>query len=140
MNHDDRLKVSEEQVAYAVWLDWGMRIGFVALLVSFIAYLLGWAEPHVTHADLAHLWSQPVGEYLKATGGYTGWSWLSLAGKGDYMNLVGVAILSGVTVVCYLRILPIFLKARDGVFIAITVLEILLLVLAASGVLVGAGH
>lgn len=140
MKHNDKIEVSEEQVAYAVWLDWGMRLGFVALLVSFMAYLFGLAEPHVSHAELAHLWSQPVGEYLKATGGHTGWSWLGLVGKGDYMNLVGVAILSGVTVVCYLRILPIFLKARDRVFIAITVLEILLLVLAASGVLVGAGH
>lgn len=134
------IEVPEEQLAYATWLDWGMRLGFVALLVSFVAYLFGLAEPHVSHTELAHLWSQPVGDYLKATGGHTGWSWLTLAGKGDYMNLIGVAILSGVTVVCYARILPTFIKAKDRVFVAIVVLEILLLVLAASGVLVGAGH
>lgn len=130
---------SEEQLAYAVWLDWGMKLGFVTLVATFLAYLLGLAAPHVGHEQLAQLWSLPVGEYLKATGGHTGWSWMSLVGRGDYMNFIGIALLSGITIVCYLRILPLFLAAKDRVFTAITVLEVLVLVLAASGVLV-AGH
>lgn len=130
---------SEEELAYAVWLDWGMKLGFVILVLTFLAYLFGLAEPHVSHEQLAQLWSLPVGDYLKATGGHTGWGWLSLVGRGDYMNFVGIALLSGITIVCYLRILPIFLAAKDGVFTAITVLEVLVLVLAASGLL-ASGH
>lgn len=130
---------SEEQLAYAQWLDWGMKIGFVVLVVTFVAYLLGLTAPHVAHERLAELWSQPARDYLKATDTHTGWSWLTLIGKGDYMNFVGIAFLSTVTIVCYLRILPMFMAARDKVFAAIAVVEVLVLALAASGILVG-GH
>jgi len=130
---------SQEQLAYAAWLDVGMKVGFVCLVLTFLAYLFGLTEPHVSHEQLAQLWSKPVGEYLKATNTHKGWSWLSLITTGDYMNYVGIAFLSGVTILCYLRILPIFLAAKDKVFTAIAIVEVLVLVLAASGVLAG-GH
>jgi len=130
---------SEEQIAYASLLDQGMKIGFVVLVLTFIVYLFGFAAPHVSHEELARLWSKPVGEYLKATNTHTGWSWISMIDKGDYINFVGIVLLSSVTVLCYLRILPIFIAARDKVFTAIAVLEVLVLVLAASGILV-TGH
>jgi hypothetical protein len=130
---------SEEQLAYAAVLDWGMKLGFVVLVVTFVLYLVGFAAPQVSHEQLAQLWSKPVGEYLKATHTHTGWTWVAMIGKGDYMNFVGIVLLSGVTVLCYLRILPIFIVARDRVFTAIAVLEVLVLVLAASGIL-ATGH
>lgn len=130
---------SEEQLAYAGLLDGGMKVGFVVLVLTFAVYLFGFAAPHVSHEQLAQLWTRPVGEYLKATDTHTGWSWVAMIGKGDYMNFVGIVLLSGVTVLCYLRILPILIAARDKVFIAIAVLEVLVLALAASGIL-ATGH
>jgi len=130
---------AEEQLAYAGILDWGMKIGFAVLVLTFVVYLFGFAAPHVTHEQLAQLWTKPVGEYLKATNTQSGWSWVSMVGKGDYINFVGIVLLSGVTVVCYLRIVPIFIAARDKAFTAIAVLEVLVLVLAASGIL-ASGH
>lgn len=137
--HDHHPVISREQLLYAAWLDWGMRIGLAVLVASFVAYLFGFVEPQVRHEDLAKLWEMPLADYLKATGGHTGWGWVKLIHKGDYLNFVGIVILSGITVLCYLRVLPVFVKARDTVFVVIAVLEILLIVLAASGVLV-AGH
>lgn len=131
--------IPEEQALYAAWLDWGMRIGLGVLFASFAAYVLGFVDPHVRHEDLARLWGLPLADYLKATNGHTGWEWVALMHRGDYLNFVGIVILSGVTILCYLRVLPVFAKARDTVFVVIAILEILLIVLAASGVLV-AGH
>jgi hypothetical protein len=139
MSDPKELDIPQEQLLYAAWLDRGMRIGLAVLVASFIVYLLGFVEPHVRHEDLAKLWSMPLADYLKATGGHTGWGWVALVGKGDYLNFVGIVILSGITVLCYLRVLPVFARAKDTVFVVIAVLEILLIVLAASGVLV-AGH
>lgn len=136
---DKHPAIPPEQLLYAAWLDWGMRIGLAVLAASFFVYLIGFVEPHVRHEDLPTLWQMPLADYLKATDGHTGWDWIALAHKGDYLNFVGIVILSGITVVCYLRVLPVFVKARDTVFIVIAILEILLIVLAASGVLV-AGH
>ena len=131
--------VAEEQVTYADWLQWGTLVGFLALLAAFAVYLFGFAEPHVSHEQLPSLWSLPLAEYLQATQGPTGWSWVAMIGKGDYLNYVGIAILSGISLVCYLRVLPFFARSKEPVFVAIIVLEVLLIVLAASGVLV-AGH
>ncbi|MFA7620045.1 MAG: hypothetical protein WC012_13490 [Thiohalomonadaceae bacterium] len=130
---------SEEQVVYAKVLDAGMKLGFVIVVVSFVLYVFGFVTPHVPVEQLPHYWTLSAQEYLVATNVPTGWGWLSLAGKGDYLNFIGIAILSLVTVVCYLRILPIFAKGGDKAFTAIAAVEVLVLVLAASGILV-IGH
>ncbi len=139
MQENNLPEISEEKLAYATLLDWGMKIGFVLLVGSFTLYVLGIAKPHVPLEQLPQYWSMPVNEYLKATNVHTGWSWLHLVHKGDFMNFIGIAFLSAITIVCYLRILPIYLKAKDTVFAIVTIIEVLILVLAASGVLV-VGH
>ncbi len=136
---NQKQNISEEQLAYANILDIGMKIGFVLLLVSFFVYVFGVVEPHIAHTDLPKYWIMPVDQYLAATDISTGWSWLKLAGKGDFMNFIGIAFLSMVTIFCYLRILPILFKNKDTVYGVIAILEILVLVLAASGLLAG-GH
>jgi hypothetical protein len=139
MKSDNKQYTTPEQLAYATWLDWGMKIGFVMLLASFALYMFGVITPHVPVDELPKYWSMPVGEYLKAADVHTGWSWLHLVGKGDFLNFIGIAFLSAVTIVCYLRILPILFKNKDTVYAVIAVLEVLVLVLAASGILV-VGH
>lgn len=130
---------SEEQMAYAAILDWGMKIGFLALVVTFVLYLTGLVSPHVPVDRLPELWSLPVGRYLELTGVHTGWGWFELVGKGDFMNFAGITFLSAVTIGCYLRILPIMLAKREMVYSAIIVAEVAILGLAASGILAG-GH
>jgi len=128
-----------EQLAYAALLDWGMKIGFVLLLISFLFYLTGILPPYIPLAELPHYWHMPAGQYLKEAQVPHGWGWVNLISKGDFFNFVGMAFLSAVTVGCYLRILPLLIKNRDVVYIIIAVLEVLVLVLAASGILV-MGH
>ncbi|MGE0080124.1 MAG: hypothetical protein AB7U81_02375 [Thiohalomonadaceae bacterium] len=134
-----RQYASEEQVAYARILDAGMKLGFVVVVVSFLLYVFGLVTPHVPVEQLPHYWTLSAQDYMAATNVPTGWGWLSLAGKGDYLNFIGIAILSLVTVVCYLRILPILVKGGDKAYTIIAGLEVLVLLLAASGVLV-IGH
>lgn len=132
--------VSEEQRVYSVWLEWGMRIGFVLLVLTFLLYVTGIVKPFVDLQRLPQLWGLPAAEFRQATGAPGGWGWLRLAGSGDYLNFFGVVLLATVTVPCYLRILPIFHKARERIFVAIVVLEVFVLLLAASGLLVLGGH
>jgi hypothetical protein len=69
----------------------------------------------------------------------TGWSWFKLVGYGDYMNFVGIAFLASLTVACYLRVLPLSLRRNDYPLSTIIMLEVLVLSLAASGLL-AVGH
>ena len=135
-----KLKATEEQLAYAKVLDMGMKIGFIMLLITFSLYLTGILTPHVPVDDLPKYWSMPVKDYLKTTDIHTGWSWVYLLGKGDFLNFVGIAFLSGVTILCYLRIIPILFRKKDTVYGILAIIEVLVLVLAASGVLKAGGH
>lgn len=128
-----------EQLRYAAALEWGTRAGFVMLAASFLAYVFGWLPAHVPPEQLAQLWTAPVGDYLRATGIPTGWGWTALVGKGDIANLLGIVVLSGASIPCLLAVMPFYATRRNRAYLAICVLEVLVLLLAASGIL-GAAH
>jgi len=135
----ERDYASPEQRLYADWLDVATRIGFAALVASFLVYVTGLVPPGIALADLPRYWGLPVSEYLAATGAPSGWAWIARLGESDLLNFVGVAILGVVTILCYARVLAVFVRARERALAAICIAEILVLVVAASGIF-GAGH
>ena len=128
-----------EALRYAYLLDWGARLGVIALIASFAAYVFGVLPPFVPLAQLPHVWNQPVAAYLQQTATPTGWGWLALAHKGDLSGLLGISILAGCSIPPLLSLIPLYLKQRDYVYAGICTMVIAVLVLAASGVLTG-GH
>ena len=144
---ESKIKATEEQRAYAWLLDWGMKIGLLMLVVTFGMYLAGVMKPYVPVADLvAGDWALPVhgkeGQpgYLEKQHIHPGWWWLSQLHKGDFVNFLGIAFLAGVTIVCYIRILPILFAKKDRIYGVIALVEVLVLSLAASGLLRSGGH
>jgi hypothetical protein len=127
-------RISSEQLTYAEVLHWSTLAGFIILILTFIAYVLGWLPAAVPLERLPHLWSLPIEEYLKATGTPTGWSWFFMMGKGDFASLLGIAILSGCSIACIVAIMPIYAKIKNTTYIIICVLEIAVLVASASGI------
>jgi hypothetical protein len=125
----------DEQELYARWLANGVRLGFAALVISFVVYLGGIIPPGIPPQDLPRYWGLPVAEYVAATGAPTGWSWLWRLGESDLLNFVGVGILGMTTLLCYLRVLPVFVRARERAFVAICLAEIVVLAVAASGMI-----
>lgn len=128
-----------EAVRYALLLDWGTRLGVLALLVSFAAYLFGVLQPHVPLAHLPKVWHLPLATYLQHTGTPTGWGWLALAHKGDLSNLIGIALLAGSSLAPLLGLISLYVKRRDYAYAVICAVVATVLLLAASGLLTG-GH
>jgi len=126
--------VKEEQIAYANLLDIGMKIGLVALIITFIIYLLGILPNQIPINELPNLWKLKSHKFIEVTGLPTGWGWLKNINKGDYLNYIPIAFLGALTILCYIRILPIFIKKKDTAYTILTLLEILILVLAAVGI------
>lgn len=133
-------KPSEEQVRYAMLLSKGMKIGLAILIFTFFLYISGIVSPHIPKDKLSSLWHLPVSEYLNAIGVESGWNWVLLVKKGDFLNFIGIAFLSGVTIVCFISIIPIFLKKKDFIYALIAFLEVAILIFAASGILKTGGH
>ena len=139
MNNDSKDSLSAIELAYARWLDWGSRVGFVILIASFFAYALELVAPHVPLDQLAKTWTMPVHDYRAAVGAPAGWDWLDLAARGDYLNYFGIALIALVTAVCYLRVLPMLFVRGERAYALIAAMEILVLAAACAGV-VGAAH
>ncbi len=78
-----------------------------------------------------------MAQFLAATGEPTGWAWLGLIGRADYLNLAAVTLFALVTLVCYLRILAPLLRADERLQAAIAAAQIVVLIVAASGWLTG---
>lgn len=131
--------VSEEQLRYATWLSWGARSGLLILVLSFLAYVLGWLPARIPLEQMPGVWSLSAHEYLLQTGAPTGWHWLSMIDQGDFAGLLGIAWMSGCSLLCLLVVMPIYSKRRDWVFVALCVIALLVQLLAASGILT-AGH
>jgi len=127
-------------MAYAAVLNAGMWLGLAVLIVTFFIYLSGILPSYVPIDDLPKYWTMRVHDYNVALHAPTGWGWVALAGKGDYLNFVGIAMLSGLTILCYLVILPILFRKKDTAYAVIAIVEILVLSLAASGLMKVGGH
>jgi hypothetical protein len=138
-NGKQRVYASSEQLRYARLLDAGMRCGLVVLALGFIAYVTGWVPAHVPLEQMPEHWILPAADYLRATGMPEGWGWVQMLDGGDVLPLLGIAILSGVSGICFAFLVPVYFEKRDAVYCAIAVLEVAVLALAASGVLT-AGH
>jgi hypothetical protein len=133
-------RIAEEQLVYARVLDGGMKLGMLVLMGTFATYLFGVLTPQVPVDDLPKYWSLPVKKYLAATGIHPGWGWMSMLEKGDILNFLGIALLSSVSIVCYLAIIPVFFRKKDVIFGVLAIVEVVVLTLAASGILGGGGH
>ena len=129
---------SKEQMAYADLLFYGCWAGLVVMLITYAIYVSGILPPHVPLERMPEYWSAPVSTYLTKAQVPTGWGWTALLRQGDFINFVGVVLLAGLSIFCYLRILPGLLAKKDTIYFALALIQVLVLVFAASGI-VGAG-
>ncbi len=125
------------QVRYARWLAWGTRVGLALLIATFLLYVLGVIAPHMPIERMPDLWRMSAADLTMETGVRPGWDWAAFLPHGDMLVLAAIAILSTCSVLCIAAVTPIFKARGERAFVTICVLEIAVLLLAASGLLAG---
>ncbi|MEE4261263.1 MAG: hypothetical protein V2I56_01150 [Desulfobacteraceae bacterium] len=138
-NKED-LQPSPEQIIYANLLVIGVWAGIALLVTTYIIYVTGILPAHVDMSLISKLWGKGVDEYLEMTHSPHGWGWAALLSKGDFLNYIGFAFLALMTIVCYLVLVRGYSRQKDWIYAAIAVLEIVVLSVAASGILGAGGH
>ena len=133
------LEATPEQILYAKILEWGMYVGLLILFITFGLYTIGIMDPYIPMDKISGYWNLNVHDYLEHTGIKDGWAWVGMVKYGDFVNFIGIAILAGVTIICYAAIVPTLLKSKDTVYVILAVLEVIVLTAAASGIL-AVGH
>ena len=134
------LKATDEQVLYSKILNIGMLIGLAGLVIAFIIYCTGILAPLIPLEKVQTYWILSVHEYLTQSGIQAGWAWFGNLQFGDMLNFLPIAFLSLLTIVCYIAIIPVLIRKKDTAFVVIAVLEIIVLAVAASGILGTGGH
>jgi hypothetical protein len=134
------IETPKEQVLYADILFWGCWGGLALMALTYIVYVTGVMTPHIPLETVAQLWSEPVAAYLSKGAVPHGWGWVVLLGKGDFLNFAGIVLLAGLTIIAYIPLIPAFLKKGDKVFALLSLLEVIVLTLAASGIVGGGAH
>ena len=136
---DESLEPTPEQLRYAYVLEKCMYLGLACLFISFALYVFGVMDPHIPLAELSGHWTKNVYEYLADAEIEAGWGWVKMLGHGDFINFIGIAILAGATIPCYLAILLPLFKKKDTICAVLAFLEVVVLVAAASGI-IAVGH
>ena len=130
---------AERRQIYARWLDYATKAGFAISLVAFLAYVTGLVPAFVPPSELPRYWMLPVDRFVAATGAPQQWAWLNFLRYSDVLNVGAVALLALVTPVCYARLVPKLLAQRDWLQLALACAQVLVLLVAASGLLAGSG-
>lgn len=128
-------EIGTEQLLYANMLQTGVYIGLTLLFITFLFYLTGIVEPYIPKERLESLYVLGTYDYLEVCQLETGWAWIRLLRYGDFVNFVGIALLAGVSILCYLSIIPVLVKKKDYLYVVLALLEVAVLCLAASGIL-----
>ena len=126
--------VSPEQNRYASILLVCSWAGIIVMLITFILYMGGLFNPLVKPSDMPLYWGLNVHQYLQATQGPSGWNWLRLINHADYLNLVGLAFLGSVSVLGYISLFIDYMRKKDMPYVIMVVLEIVVIISAASGI------
>ncbi len=134
------LEAGPEQILYARILEKGMFLGLAILLVTYLIYVLGIISPYLPVQDVPSYWTLSVQDYLHKTNIEPGWAWIGMVGHADFLNFIGVVILSAVSIVCFVAIIPLLLKNGDKTYAILAVTEVIILCVAASGILGTGGH
>jgi len=134
------LEAGPEQLLYARILEKGMFFGLLVLLITYLVYVLGVMSPYLPVQDVPSYWSLSVQDYLHKTNIEPGWAWIGMVAYADFLNFVGIVILSAVSIVCFLAIVPLLLRNGDKTYAVLAITEVIILCVAASGILGTGGH
>ncbi|NDU92536.1 MAG: DUF1634 domain-containing protein [Ferrovum sp.] len=122
-----------EQMRYASVMHWVTLTGFVTLVVTFALYMSGIATAQVPLERLPQLWKLSAADYAAATGLPDGWSWVLALNKGDFLSLLGIAILSACPILSIASVVPVYLKEKNYIYVALCLMAVVVLLYAASG-------
>lgn len=128
------------QLAYAGILGKATTLGIALIVAGYAIYVFQLMPLSVPIDQVAGNWHLRAAEFHHTVpGAPSGWSCFSQAGKGDMLSYITLIYLGIVTMLCLFVAGIAFFREKNGVYTAISFVQLLVLIFAAAGIVSG-GH
>jgi predicted membrane-bound dolichyl-phosphate-mannose-protein mannosyltransferase len=111
--------------------------GFIILGLTFLIYAFGLLPSYMDAHRGPEVWHLPADEAVAETARPPFWGWATNLGRADLLSLGSLAILAATTPVGFLFLIVFFLRRRDLIYAGMALAQVIILVLAASGLVSG---
>jgi len=132
-------KPDNAQRVYGQVLHWVSTLGIVFVILGFAIYIFELFPLKVPISDIAQNWHLGAEELNHTFHLPTGWTWVNDMLHGDVLSFASIVYLAGGTIICLVAVAVVFFREKNMIYTTIAVLQILVLVFAASGI-IGSGH
>ena len=132
--------VSSPQLTYAGIQHRIALIGQIILALAFGLYVLNVLPQKAAIEDIAHLWHLSAEELNEELDIPTGWSWVSYIDHSDIISYATIIFLALGTFFCLTGAAVSFIREKNVTYTIIVILQILVLLTAASGIIAGIAH
>ena len=131
--------ISRAQSRFAATLALTVLAAMIVLTLAFVAYATGILPSATPPVEVVRYWDLKAGDYLAATGQSAGWTWLARLPDGEACVKAALALIAAAILVCYAVAASVFAREGNRLYTTLTLLQIVIFVVAASG-LGGGGH
>jgi hypothetical protein len=132
--------VSSPQLTYAGIQHWIALIGQIILALAFVLYVLNILPQKAPIDDIANFWHLSAEEFNEKLDIPTGWSWVSYLGHSDIISYATIIFLALGTFFCLTGAAVSFIREKNVTYTIIVILQILVLLTAASGITIWIVH
>jgi hypothetical protein len=139
INHE-LLPASAERLRYASIINFGTRLSLALLIVTFVLYIFGLVPATVPRSEVVAHWHEPAEMLAETTGSSVGWAWAKEPLRGEHLPFVGLALLGVLTIIGYASLVPAYVAKKRWLYLSIVLVQIAVLVLAASSLIRVGGH
>ena len=123
---------------YAALIGPFVVVGFVALLIAFLAFASGLAPGRITAEATAAAWHLSADEFAEETGLARGWDWVKTLPEGQALATAGLVFLASITPLAFCLLILRLLRRREFIYAGIAAAQLVVLVYAAlSGAATG---
>ena len=128
---------SDTQLILATLYRYVTLIGFVIMAIAFLLYTTGLLPATVPAKEVGSYWHLESGTYATETATPVGWEFLANLSSGESLSFGSLGFMAVAIIVCLAIMIGVFFRKSNRLFALIAFLQTTVLVLAASGIVVG---
>jgi uncharacterized membrane protein len=136
---EESIHADKVQLAYAGILGKATTLGIAIIIAGYAIYVFQLIPLSVPIEQVAGNWHLRAAEFHQQLDAPLGWSCLGAPGYGDTVSYITLLYLGIVTMLCLFVAGIAFFREKNGVYTAISFVQLLVLIFAAAGIVSG-GH